>query len=293
MPTISSLWSRRPSGKHRRLGQHFLRDRGVRDRIIAAARLGREDTILEIGAGRGELTLALAPRVRRVVAVEKDPRLAAALAAALAHRGLGNVTVVTGDILKLFPGEPDSESSSLLPGKLALPAHYRVVANIPYYLTSRLIRRLLESPHPPAEIILMVQREVAERLTARPPRMNLLAISAQLYGEPEMLFAVPRAAFSPQPWVDSALISIRSISPRTLRRAGLSAGEFFRVVRAGFAGRRKTIANALARGLVAPKDEIAALLRRAGVDAARRSETLTIGEWFSVTRLIREMTPGQ
>lgn len=261
----------RRSQPNKLLGQHFLISSEVREKIIAAAELSSSDTVLEIGPGTGALTYELARRARAVVAVEKDAVLAAALEKKLTHSGVRNVRVICGDILKM------------LPAALPLPKNYKVVANIPYYLTSRLIRVLLEGPRPPKEMLLMVQREVAERIIARPPRMNLLALSVQAYGAPRILFPVSRSAFSPRPAVDSAVIHLKNIPREFFAHNKINPELFFRLIRAGFHTRRKTLANTLT-SLFESKKMAVALLEGTGIDPGARAERLSLEEWATLTR---------
>lgn len=254
------------------LGQHFLVSRDVLENIIAAANLTPEKTILEIGPGRGVLTRELARRVQKVIAVEKDVRLAEALTKALREERMKNVTIVFGDILKLFPQQ------------LNLPDRYSVVANIPYYLTGRLLRILLESRERPAEITLMVQNEVADRMMASPPHMNLLAIAAQAYGTVRKIATVPARAFSPVPKVDSAITSISNISDRFFKEAGVSSEKFFLIVRSAFQQKRKTLANALER-VLGGKTRATLLLGRAHVSPGMRPEELSLASWADIVRL--------
>ena len=257
----------------KRLGQHFLVSRPVLRKIVAAADLQPSDTVLEIGPGLGALTTALARRAERVIAVEKDAHLANMLEPRLERAGITNVTLITGDILKI----PLSD--------LNLPDPYRVVANIPYYLTSRLIRRFLESNPPPASMLLMVQREVAERIAARPPRMNLLALSVQAYGRPTIIAAVRAGAFSPRPGVQSAILEISEISTRFFAAHHISPAELFAVARAAFNQRRKLLANSLQR-LAAGKTGALAAIKTAGLAKSARPEELSLEEWARLTRTL-------
>lgn len=257
----------------KRLGQHLLTSRSVLAKIIAAAELSTRDTVLEIGPGTGILTRALADRAGSVIAVEKDQDLCQSLKTRFAEEGIANVRLICGDTMKI-PLED-----------LAMPDRYLVVANIPYYLTSRLIRRLLEAERPPERIFLMVQREVALRITARPPRMNLLALSVQAYGKPEIILTAPPEAFSPPPAVSSALIAIRSISGSFFARQRTDPARFFRVIRAAFQGKRKTLENSLSRNLKLPKTEIMELLARQKL-AGKRPETLTLEDWGGLVHVM-------
>ena len=245
------------------LGQHFLASPGVLDKIASAADLTPDDTVLEIGPGLGDLTTRLATRAGRVVAVELDPRLQDPLRAVT--RAHPNVDVVFGDILAQDPAALVGERP------------YVVVANLPYYITAAVLRHLLAGPHRPRRMVVLVQREVAERMTAQPPRMSLLTLQAQLHGDPRLLFRVPAGAFVPRPRVESAVVRIDARpSPRIpLEQEAL----FWRVARAAFAQKRKQLRNTLAAGLGLDKTAVEDWLRAAGVDPTRRAETLTWDEW--------------
>ncbi|MBP6016678.1 MAG: ribosomal RNA small subunit methyltransferase A [Candidatus Promineofilum sp.] len=259
------------------LGQNFLYDEGLLARITAAAELSPDDAVLEVGPGLGALTRQLASVAGRVVAVELDDRLLPILRYEL--EPFSNVEIVHGDILTFDPAS-----------RFAGP--FVVVANVPYYITGAILRRLLEGNPRPRRMVLTVQREVAERLTAAPPNMSLLAVSVQYYGRVKGMGTVKAGAFWPRPEVDSAVIRIDVDERHLSRSAGFLTGEqaaeqrgtveveeaFFRVVRAGFSEKRKQLKNNLRR--LGPSDEaIAAALEKAGVDGRRRAETLTVGEW--------------
>jgi 16S rRNA (adenine1518-N6/adenine1519-N6)-dimethyltransferase len=256
----------------KRLGQSFLVDQHVLERILAAADLGPQDTVLEIGAGLGILTLALGQRARRVVAVEIDQRLVSVLQERL--KGASNTEIILGDILALsIPGllqgsEPRSD------------LRYKVVANIPYYITSAVLRRILEQSLRPEIIVLMVQKEVARRITAGPGEMSLLAVSVQFFGAPRVVALAPARCFYPVPKVDSAIVRIDPHRQLPLAEGDITA--FFDVVRAGFGQRRKQLHNALLHGLRLPAERVAQSLNQAGIDGARRAETLSVMEWVTL-----------
>jgi len=256
----------------KRLGQSFLVDRHVLERILAAADVGPQDTVLEIGAGLGILTEALGQRARRVVAVEIDQRLVSVLHERL--KAASNTEIILGDILALdIPGmlqgsEPRSDQ------------RYKVVANIPYYITSAVLRRILEQSLRPEIIVLMVQNEVARRITAGPGEMSLLAVSVQFYGLPRVVAPVPARSFYPVPKVDSAILRIDPHPRLPLNEQDIAA--FFDVVRAGFGQRRKQLHNALLHGLHLPAERVAQSLNQAGIDATRRAETLSVMEWVTL-----------
>ena len=247
------------------LGQHFLVDREVLAKVAETAGLTPDDVVIEVGPGLGVLTGELAGKAGRVIAVELDDRLAGILRQRLAS--VGNVTVVNGDILKLEP-------SALVGDK---PIEYKVVANLPYYITSAVIRHFLEASLKPHLIVVMVQKEVAEAIVAEPGRMSLLGISVQFYGEPVIVDYVPAASFYPVPEVDSAVLRI-DVYPGPRVAVGDENG-FFRLVRAGFSAARKQLVNSLAQGLGSSREQVLPLLAEAGIEPKRRAETLSLDEW--------------
>ncbi len=251
----------------RSLGQNFLVSPGALQKVVAAAEIQPHDQVLEIGPGVGNLTVRLAAQARRVVAVEVDERLRAVLQSVL--RPYPQVTLVFGDIL-------DQDVAALMQGEA-----YLVVANIPYYITAAVLRHLLAASPRPQRMVLTVQREVAQRLTAQPPRMNLLALSVQLFGQPKMVARLPAGAFYPRPKVDSAVVRL-DLWPRP-RLPQAHHALFFRLARAGFAQRRKTLRNALAAGLGLPPATVTACLNQAAIDPRQRAETLTWEDWARLT----------
>lgn len=267
------------------LGQNFLADPIHLDRIVAAAELTRDDVVIEVGPGVGTLTARLAAQAGRVVAVELDSSLLPALRETLA--GHDNVAIVQGDILQLDPAalamrlptpNTGAPSESLPINHSPLPiTHYKVVANLPYYITSAAIRHLLTAAPPPALLVLTVQREVAQRIVASPPQMSLLAVSVQYYAQPEIVARIPAGAFYPPPKVDSAILRLRV---RSRPAVDAPADEiFFTVARAGFSQPRKQLHNSLKSGLSLPAETVQALLAAAEIAPQRRAETLTLEEW--------------
>lgn len=254
------------------LGQNFLHDPGVLDKIAAAAELTPADTALEIGPGTGALTERLAAAARRVVAVETDTRLQPLLAERLA--GCGNVELVYADILTVD-----------VPTLMG-PEPFIVAANLPYYITSAILRHLLEAPRRPRRLVLTVQQEVADRIMAAPGDLSLLAVSVQFYGQPRAVMRINPAAFWPRPDVDSAVIRIDVYDQPPVDVPDERA--FFRVVRAGFSQKRKQLKNALGGGLGLNGEAAAALLAQAGVDPRRRAETLALAEWAALARAAAE-----
>jgi len=299
------------------LGQNWLRDKNVLKKIIAAANLTKSDTVLEVGPGEGILTQALAQSAGRVVAVEKDPALTAQLK--IKFTNSKNVEIIEDDILSFLRKQ---ESRAWIPGqtrddKSFFLIKYKVVANIPYYLTSHLIRLLLESNNPPQDIILMIQKEVAQRICAKPPKMSLLSASVQFYAQPKIIAKVSKNSFWPKPKVDSAIIQITPHSISHPERSEGSRGSvatratdsldsspefiphsdagaqndkinnerFFSVLRAGFSHPRKQLLNNLSAGLKIPRDKINETLRAAGLKPNQRAETLSVADWIKITDL--------
>jgi len=252
------------------LGQHFLVDRRVLRRIISAAQLKPEDAVIEVGPGLGVLTRELARRVRKVVAVEADGRLASALRETMA--GADNVSIIEADILQAAPGWLLSFA-----GVEGSPPGYKVVANIPYYITSPILRHFLEASPRPSSVVVMVQREVGEAITAKPGKMSTLAIGVQFYGRPVLVGRVPARSFYPAPKVESAILRIEPYEEPPVKVSGSSV--FFAAVRAGFSAPRKQLRNSLAQGLGIDTQESARMLEKATIDYRRRAETLTLEEW--------------
>ncbi|MCX7856086.1 MAG: 16S rRNA (adenine(1518)-N(6)/adenine(1519)-N(6))-dimethyltransferase RsmA [Anaerolineae bacterium] len=247
----------------RELGQHFLVDERALARIVAAAELTMEDNVLEIGAGVGNLTRLLAKEAGRVIAVEIDRRFLPVLEAELA--GWPNVRLVAGDILALDPSELMGEGP------------YKVVANLPYAITSAVLRHLLEARVPPQRMVVTVQREVAERIVARGGQMSLLAVSVQFYGRPQLLFRLRPGAFYPPPEVESAVVRIDCHPQPPVEVADVA--RFFQVVRAGFSHPRKQLSNSLASGLGISSEKAADALQSAGIDPRTRAERLALEDW--------------
>lgn len=255
------------------LGQHWLFDEPSLDAIVAAAHIQPGDTVLEIGPGLGPLTKKLVEKAQHVIAIELDIYLAANLPSRVPAK---NLSVVHADFL-------DFDLSQL-------PPHYKVVANVPYYVTSLIVRRLLESPTSPSRAVLLVQKEVAERLAAKPGDMSILGISAQFYADVSLGVAVPAGKFDPPPKVDSQVVIL------DVRRQPLfpdiDTKLFFRVVKAGFSEKRKTLRNSLSGGLHVSKDDVAIMLQKAGVDPAARAETLDMQAWHNIAHVFATMRPA-
>lgn len=247
----------------RSLGQNFLEDSTALESIVEAAELKPSDTVVEVGPGLGSLTRYLAASTQSVVAVELDRRLIPPLEAVLSP--FSNVRIVHGNILDLTPGD------------LIESQQYVVVANIPYYITSAVIRHLLENAVKPRRIVLTIQREVAERICAEPGDMSLLALSVQVYGIPRIVAKIPAQSFFPSPSVDSAVLVVDTFNEPQIKPDNLDT--FFKLIKAGFSQKRKTLRNSLSKGLHIPSTEALDWLTRAGIDPMRRAETLSIEEW--------------
>ncbi|MCP4417825.1 MAG: ribosomal RNA small subunit methyltransferase A [Chloroflexi bacterium] len=246
------------------LGQNFLFDENVLSRIVAAAKLTPLEPVLEIGPGLGSLTRLLAQTAVSVTAVELDQRFLPILQTELTY--FDNIRLIHGDIL-----QQDIDALFSQP--------YKVVANVPYYITGAILRHLLSAKQKPTCLVMTVQKEVAERITAVPPKMSLLAISTQLYGHAEIVSTIKAGAFWPRPDVDSAVIRLTLYPEPLLPFAEEST--FFKLVRAGFSQKRKQLKNNL-RQLGFTQDEVTAVLQAADVDGRRRAQTLTISEWIAI-----------
>jgi 16S rRNA (adenine1518-N6/adenine1519-N6)-dimethyltransferase len=247
-------------------GQNFLFDRNVVQRIVRTAEIERGDSVIEIGPGLGILTWELLAAGAHVTSIELDWRLAQHLGSFFMD--VPAFRLVEGDALRV-PFE------DVLPN-----SDYQVVANLPYSVGTAVIQRFLEAEHAPATMTVMVQKEVAERLSAKPPDMSVLAVATQFLSTPKIAFTVSPGVFIPPPNVDSAVVQLvgretelpRSVWPR-----------FFRIVQAGFHQRRKNLANSLSHALAAPKPDVEHWLRATGIDPIRRAETLRINEWVALT----------
>jgi 16S rRNA (adenine1518-N6/adenine1519-N6)-dimethyltransferase len=266
------IWPQRSSG------QNFLISEDVLKTIGDAARLTPQDIVLEIGAGFGTLTTQLAQSTQRVIAVEQDKRLLRAMRKlASVYK---NIFLVEGDVFKQWP---------LFSGQLA-DQHYKLIANLPYNITSLVLRNFLESRPRPSEMVVMVQKEVAERVVASPGHMSLLSVAVQLYGSPEIIQTVSRENFWPQPDVDSAILRIRSIGQDHhgyIKMLGPTKEKnFFRIVRMGFSARRKQLHNNLAAGLQLDDAAVRTLLSQCSVDPAARAQALSIEEWIKIANII-------
>jgi 16S rRNA (adenine1518-N6/adenine1519-N6)-dimethyltransferase len=261
------------------LGQHFLVDQKVLETILDAAVLAPTDIIIEVGPGLGILTARLAEKAGWIIAIELDNRLADVLTRTLPY---DNIVVLNEDVLGTSPAGLLETEAPRFPAAFT---SYKVVANLPYYITSPVLRHFLEAPVRPQTMVVMVQREVAEAICAGPGRRSVLSIAVQFYGRPSLVSLVPAASFYPAPEVDSAVVKI-DVYPHP--PFDVDQASFFRLVRAGFAAARKQVANSLALGLGLPKNDVLGVLSRAGIDPQRRAETFTMEEWAELWRLFRE-----
>lgn len=250
---------------NKRLGQSFLINKKVLQKIIKTANISKNETVLEIGPGLGVLTKELAQKAKKVIAIEKDKQMADALKEIL--KDYKNVEIIIGDALSILKTSP------------------KVVANIPYYLTSPLIRLLLESDNPPEQMILLVQKEVAQRICAKPPKMNLLAISVQFYAKPKIISYVSKSSFWPEPKVDSAIIKIANIK----KPENIDIKKFFKLVKAGFSHPRKQLVNNLSKELNIEKEKIKKALAECNLNIQARAQNLSVEDWQGLSLRITSL----
>ena len=278
--TIKELLAKYDANPLKTMGQNFLIDKPALNKIIEASDLNSNDIVLEIGPGIGTLTQELAKRVKKVIAVEKDQAMVQILKETLKDRN--NVEIIQGDILKL----------ETIPYTL-YPKPCKIVSNIPYYLTSPLIRMFLESKNPPNVMVLMVQKEVAQRICAKSPsppyqnskrtsgvgaslhKMSILAVSVQFYADPKIISHVSKECFWPSPKVDSAIIKIIPLK----EKSQINAETFFKVVKAGFSHPRKQLAGNLSKALKIEKNKITEWLLQNNIQPTQRAETLSLSNW--------------
>lgn len=258
------------------LAQHFLKCRWVVSTLIKSAAVNSADTIVEVGPGWGVITKELAQVTKEVVAIEKDQKLAADLEKSLANSGFKNVHVVKGDFIKTWENGPS---------KLGLKnKQFKVVANIPYYLSSRLLRLLLDNNDRPSTVALTLPLELAKRVVAKPPHMNLLALSVQVFGKAEIIKTVPKECFYPQPKIDSCIVKISEISSRFFEENHLESNAFFHVLRSAFSHKRKTLLNTLTK-LGTSKERVALVLEHLKIKKARPEE-LSKEKWVELVKAL-------
>ncbi|MFH0951376.1 MAG: 16S rRNA (adenine(1518)-N(6)/adenine(1519)-N(6))-dimethyltransferase RsmA [bacterium] len=274
--TLCQLYGIKPS---RSKGQNFLINPQVYDQIVAAADLNKQSSVLEVGPGLGWLTLALAKTAKQVLAVELDDRLAEVLGTRLQAEAVDNVQVINANILDW-------------PNLLEVPNNwltkpFQVVANLPYNITSVFLRRFLELDNRPTSLVLLLQKEVAERLSAKPGDMSLLAISVQYYCQPQVLFQVKSTDFWPAPKVDSAVVKLTTKKSKDLPLSANETKLFFRLCRIGFSAKRKMLKNNLANGLHLDQDQIAEHLIAVDLSAKIRAQDLAIADWLKLFGRLR------
>ena len=260
------------------LGQHFLVDGEVMEAVVSAADLTPDDTVIEVGPGLGIMTDELAKRAGWVIAIELDSKMTAVLRKTLSR---DNVVILNEDVLGTDPAR-------ILQGQGEFPrtlSPYKVVANLPYYITSPVLRHFLGASVKPEVMVVMVQKEVAEAITAEPGKRSVLSISVQFYGRPEIVTYVPADSFYPKPEVDSAVVRI-DVYPRP--PVNVDEEGFFNLVKAGFTASRKQVANSLAQGLHLPKSDVLTMLKKAKIDPQRRAETFTLEEWARLWKVMND-----
>lgn len=246
------------------LGQHWLYDEASLNAMVEAGEVSSDDIVLEVGPGLGTLTKKLCERAKKVIAVELDDELIVQLPEKV---GAENLEIMHKSILDV-----DLES---------LPRNYKIIANIPYYLTSNLIRKLLEAKNKPSQIVLLIQKEVAQRIVAKPGQHSLLSISVQFYAEAELREGVPAKLFTPPPKVDSQIIKI---APRDKPLfTDIDEKEFFKTIRAGFSEKRKKLRSSLSGGLQISKEDVDSWLKKANISPDARAQELTLEQWYRLT----------
>lgn len=282
LKTIKSLLTYYNVSAQKQLGQHFLIDKESLNEMVAASEISKSDYVVEIGPGFGVLTFPLVEVAGRVLAIETDKRILDILKAL--GSGYANLEILPTSILKLsseYLYEKFAAWSKLKGGK----AHYKIISNLPYYITSSIIKLILEGDRKPELLCLMVQKEVAERITAAPGEMSVLAVSVQIYGEASIVKIVPRKSFWPAPEVDSAVLKIIPYqkSPYDID----DMRKFFRVVKAGFGEKRKQLHNSLSGGLRMEPSEVDEHLGACGIDPKERPQDLSILQWVSLYNQIK------
>lgn len=257
-------------GPNKSLGQHWLRDRAVLSHIADCAELSINDTVLEIGPGLGTLTSELLRRCQKVVAVEFDNELAKKLPAQFPGK---NLEVINQDILSFDLSK--------------MPKNYSVVANVPYYITSKIVQMLMTAENKPKIAVLLVQKEVAERLASSPGKMSILAVSAQIFADVRLGDVVPAELFTPPPKVDSQVVIIKTHQHKLLDN--VNEKDFFRVVKAGFSAKRKKLRSSLAGGLDLSKNTVEELLSKANINPDVRAEALSIDDWIRLAKIVKSI----
>jgi len=254
----------RPS---KRLGQNFLISQKALNDFINACDLKKNDIVLEIGPGLGTITQAIAPKVEKVIAVEKDLKMCEITREIL--QGFKNIEIVNEDILKY---------------RVVIKNPYKVVGNLPFYITAPVIRIFLESEKPPQEMIFMIQKEVGQRICAEPPNMNLLAVSVQFYAKPKIVSYLSKNSFWPQPKVDSAIVKLSNVKYPALN---VDKDLFFKIVKAGFSSPRKQLRNNLSKKLGINKEKTERWLLKNNIQPSQRAETLSVLDWINLVKTLK------
>lgn len=249
-------------------GQNFLFDQNIVQKIIKSANLTKKDVVLEIGPGLGVLTEDLVKEAKKVIAVELDRKIISFLRDR--YKKVDNISIIEGDILRMHINA------------LGLPKKYKIVANLPYNITSKFIRRFLEADNPPTEMIIMVQKEVAQRMVETPGKMSLLSVAVQFYAEAKILFGVSRKSFWPSPKVDSVIIKIQQLKKPRFSDPKL----FFKVAKVGFSAKRKQLHNNLSNGLQLKSSEVKDIITSMGLDEKVRAQDLSVDDWITISKAL-------
>ena len=288
--TVKNLLKKYGTRSLKKFGQNFLIDETVAKKIIKIDNLQPKDIVLEIGPGIGVLTRFLAQKVKKVFAVEKDPKMCEILKETL--KDFKNVKIIKKDILKckledIIKKEgilnKQKKKKAFIQKKEKPQIPYKVVANLPFYITAPVIRKFLENENKPEEMILIIQKEVAQRICSRPPKMNILALSVQFYAEPKIVSYISKKSFAPQPKVDAAIIKI---IPYKYKKYNVLPSSFFKVVKAGFSHPRKQLVNNLAKKLKLKKTNIYSLFLKNNINPKKRAEALTINDWIKLINML-------
>ena len=277
LKTIKSLLTYYNVSAQKSLGQHFLLDREALKQTLKAAELTKKDFVIEIGPGFGVLTFPMADLAGRVLAVETDKKVLSILRAL--GSGYTNLDILPSNILKLdsrYIYNRYKQWSKVKSGKTG----YKLVSNLPYYITSAILKLFLETDLSPDLIVVMMQKEVAERIVAGPGEMSVLGISVQFFGEPEIVAQVPRTAFWPKPEVDSAIVRIKPRRQILFEIDNVKL--FFRIVKAGFGERRKQLHNSLSGGLWLDDELVITTLEKIKIDPKTRPQDLSLAEWGKI-----------
>jgi len=266
----------------KRLGQVFLKNKTFLSKIVQAGGISSKDTVLEIGPGTGILTEALLKIGAKVLAIEKDPQLVTFLKEKFKTNK--NLTVIQADIRDFIRNQEFKNS------KLKIK-NYKVVGNIPYYLTSYLLKLILELEKKPEIIVFMIQKEVAQRIIAKSPKMNLLAVSVQFFAKPEIIVSVPKTAFYPQPKVDSIIIKLTPYSHSIIASdetlpASRQESQFFKIVKAGFSHPRKLLISNLSQSLKIPREQLQETFSKIGLSFNTRAQNLSLKDWGNLVQFL-------